>query len=189
MSYQPVFNSMPCLVELMGRTQIAGKVSEANIGGNVLLRVDVPATDFIPGFTKFYSPTAIYAITPISEDAMLKTVAGLRVQPVERWMLSEPIRQKLTAGEDDDARYEDHINAQVRAHLASDEYGSDDDSSPDDVGLFGLDEDRVDHEFPHGQGLVEYALIIALIALVVIAILTILGPTIGNVFSNIVEVL
>jgi len=40
-----------------------------------------------------------------------------------------------------------------------------------------------------GQGLVEYALILVLVAIVVIAILTILGPTIGNVFSNIVQVL
>ena len=36
-----------------------------------------------------------------------------------------------------------------------------------------------------GQGLVEYALILVLVAIVVIAILTILGPQIGNVFSQI----
>jgi pilus assembly protein Flp/PilA len=35
-----------------------------------------------------------------------------------------------------------------------------------------------------GQGLVEYAFILALIALVVIAVLLILGPVIGNVFSK-----
>lgn len=38
-----------------------------------------------------------------------------------------------------------------------------------------------------GQGLVEYALILVLVAIVVIAILTLLGPTIGNVFSNIIN--
>ncbi len=37
-----------------------------------------------------------------------------------------------------------------------------------------------------GQGLVEYALILVLVAIVVIAILTLLGPVIGNAFSNIV---
>ena len=37
-----------------------------------------------------------------------------------------------------------------------------------------------------GQGLVEYALILVLVAIVVIAILTLLGPTIGNVFSSII---
>ena len=36
-----------------------------------------------------------------------------------------------------------------------------------------------------GQGLVEYALILVLVAVVVIAVLTLLGPIIGNVFSSI----
>jgi pilus assembly protein Flp/PilA len=40
-----------------------------------------------------------------------------------------------------------------------------------------------------GQGLVEYALILVLVAIVVIAILLILGPVVGNVFSNIVFVM
>lgn len=35
-----------------------------------------------------------------------------------------------------------------------------------------------------GQGLVEYALILVLVAIVVIAVLTLLGPIIGNVFSR-----
>jgi pilus assembly protein Flp/PilA len=38
-----------------------------------------------------------------------------------------------------------------------------------------------------GQGLVEYALILVLVAVVVIIILALLGPTIGNIFSNIVR--
>lgn len=36
-----------------------------------------------------------------------------------------------------------------------------------------------------GQGLVEYALILVLVAIVVIAVLTFLGPIIGNVFSRV----
>jgi len=36
-----------------------------------------------------------------------------------------------------------------------------------------------------GQGLVEYALILVLVAIVVIAVLMLLGPIIGNVFSAI----
>jgi len=36
-----------------------------------------------------------------------------------------------------------------------------------------------------GQGLVEYALILVLVAIVVIAALTLLGPTISNIFSDI----
>jgi len=36
-----------------------------------------------------------------------------------------------------------------------------------------------------GQGLTEYALILVLVSIVAIAILALLGPTIGNIFSNI----
>ena len=38
-----------------------------------------------------------------------------------------------------------------------------------------------------GQGLVEYALILVLVAVVVIVVLALLGPAIGNVFSNILS--
>jgi pilus assembly protein Flp/PilA len=38
-----------------------------------------------------------------------------------------------------------------------------------------------------GQGLVEYALILVLVAIVVIVILALLGPTIGNIFSNLIR--
>ena len=36
-----------------------------------------------------------------------------------------------------------------------------------------------------GQGLVEYALILVLVAIVVIVVLRLLGPAIGDVFSTI----
>lgn len=39
----------------------------------------------------------------------------------------------------------------------------------------------------HGQGLVEYALVLVLVAIVVFAVLLLLGPIIGNVFSTINE--
>lgn len=41
---------------------------------------------------------------------------------------------------------------------------------------FALDE--------HGQGLFEYALILALVAIVVISTLMLLGPIVANVFST-----
>jgi pilus assembly protein Flp/PilA len=37
-----------------------------------------------------------------------------------------------------------------------------------------------------GQGLVEYALIIVLVVIIVIVILALLGPAVGNIFSNII---
>ncbi len=38
----------------------------------------------------------------------------------------------------------------------------------------------------HGQGLVEYAMVLMLVAVVVIVVLALLGPAVGNMFSNVV---
>jgi len=40
-----------------------------------------------------------------------------------------------------------------------------------------------------GQGLVEYALILVFVAIVVIVVLALLGPAIGEVFSNVIELI
>lgn len=42
------------------------------------------------------------------------------------------------------------------------------------------------HPHPKGQGLVEYALLIVLVAILVIVILALFGGAVGNIFSNIV---
>ncbi len=36
-----------------------------------------------------------------------------------------------------------------------------------------------------GQGLVEYAIILVFVALVVIAVMRLLGPRVGNIFSSV----
>ena len=41
--------------------------------------------------------------------------------------------------------------------------------------------------FTRGQGLVEYALILIFVAVVLIAILTILGPGLTNIYEKIVD--
>jgi pilus assembly protein Flp/PilA len=37
-----------------------------------------------------------------------------------------------------------------------------------------------------GQGLLEYAIILVLVAIVVLVVLVILGPAIGNMYSNVI---
>jgi pilus assembly protein Flp/PilA len=46
---------------------------------------------------------------------------------------------------------------------------------------------KYDNELMKGQGMVEYALILVLVAVIVIAALTIMGPLLANVFSTINE--
>ena len=45
----------------------------------------------------------------------------------------------------------------------------------------------IHHE--QGQGLVEYALILVMVAIIVVVILAVLGPAIGNVFSSVVNLI
>lgn len=43
------------------------------------------------------------------------------------------------------------------------------------------------YPFEEGQGLVEYALLLILVAVIVVVGLALLGPRLGNIFSNIIS--
>ena len=73
------------LVELFGHQRIAGKVTEAEIGGGKFIRVDVPAIGDAQPLTRFYSPGAIYGITPVTEETALALAAQFRVEPITPW--------------------------------------------------------------------------------------------------------
>lgn len=55
------------LVELMGHSRIAGKVTEITVFGTSMLQVDVPKTERREAYTKIYSAAAVYCITPTDE--------------------------------------------------------------------------------------------------------------------------
>lgn len=90
-----------CLVELMGHNRIVGKCTEAIVAGCPLLRVDVPAVDHNPAFTRFYGTPAIYAISPISEEIARQLIANNRNEPVSRFELPM-LAEKVTEDEDPD---------------------------------------------------------------------------------------
>ena len=48
---------------------------------------------------------------------------------------------------------------------------------------------RTGHNREDGQGLVEYAMILVLVAVAVIVVLALLGPAIGNMFSNVMSLI
>lgn len=43
------------------------------------------------------------------------------------------------------------------------------------------------HSPPRGQGLVEYALLIILVGIIMMVVMMLLGPAVGNMFSNIIS--
>ena len=103
------------VVELFGHQQIAGKVSEASIGGCSFLRVDVPeqqaiersgeylpARPAIPAYTRYFGNGAIYALNPCSEEIARASAKNLRATPPIAFTIGdiESVR-KLPARVDD----------------------------------------------------------------------------------------
>lgn len=82
--------AIPCIVELMGHQRIAGMVREETVAGSAFLRVDVPALDQEPAFSKLFSGGAVYAITPTNEATMLLAVRSFRSVPIQRYELNIP---------------------------------------------------------------------------------------------------
>jgi len=81
-----------CVVELFGHTKIAGKCTEQNIAGTNMLRVDVPATETDPPFTRFLGSSAIYSINPVDEVTAKHFAKSLSVKPVNIWDIKEIVR-------------------------------------------------------------------------------------------------
>lgn len=87
------------IVELMGRSVVAGYVSEIVVAGAAMLRVDVPAVGEQKGFSKLYGGSAIYAITPTDEETAKRAAENLRQRPVEPWIVpSAPVDRRLVDG-------------------------------------------------------------------------------------------
>ncbi|MCK5317490.1 MAG: pilus assembly protein [Anaerolineales bacterium] len=47
----------------------------------------------------------------------------------------------------------------------------------------------MNHLYQRGQGLVEYAIIIALVAIIVVIIVSLFGSAVGNMFSTVVRLI
>lgn len=91
MSETKVFDTpVWAVVELMGRQVIAGQIQEVTIAGAGMLRVDVPAVESEPGYTKFFGASSIYAITPTEENVVRCMVVAYRHTPIQLYSLPAP---------------------------------------------------------------------------------------------------
>lgn len=77
------------IVELFGHQKIAGKLTEQTIGGCNFIRVDVPAFEDSPAFTKLYTQGAIYGVTFVSEQIACAAAQSFRVAPVSVYELRD----------------------------------------------------------------------------------------------------
>lgn len=129
------------IVELMGHSRIAGKLSEVTLFGSALMRVDVPKTIRRDGFTKYYSAGAIYCITPTDEATAQAAAERFDEPPVQPYILPMPTSPALAAkvriAEDD---------------LNDDYYDPDDLNEEDEDDGYGdyPDEDEDEEDDEHG---------------------------------------
>lgn len=77
------------IVELFGHQKIAGRVTEASVGGCSFVRVDVPAVGDVPAYTRLFGNGAIYAINPVTEELARASANAYRAAPVTRFDLPE----------------------------------------------------------------------------------------------------
>ena len=86
------------IVEVFGHTKLAGFLRSVPLGSAVMLRIEVPEVTYnertgwgesattvertIPAFTKFYSPSAIFSITPTTEETARAAMKSWHVEPV-----------------------------------------------------------------------------------------------------------
>jgi hypothetical protein len=87
------------ILELFGHLKLAGKITEQPIGGDSLIRIDVPPVTVgdvtIPAFTRFFGAKAVYSLTPCTEDLAKVTAAAVKHQPVQAYDLPEEWRTRI----------------------------------------------------------------------------------------------
>jgi hypothetical protein len=91
------------ILELMGHRRLAGKLCEVAIAGAGMLRLDVPAPDG-SWVTQFYGGSAVYCITPTTEEIARAVARGARPEPVHRWELpaqAATVAAERTDGDED----------------------------------------------------------------------------------------
>jgi hypothetical protein len=83
------------IVELLGHRRIAGRVSEAEIAGAKLLRVDIPGDGSEDFATQFVGGASIYCLTPTTEEMARAAARSSRPEPVTRWELPKPAPSRV----------------------------------------------------------------------------------------------
>jgi len=81
------------ILELMGHRRLAGKVTDANIGGGAFLRIDISAKEGM--ITQYYAPGSVYCITPTTEEMARLAAAEMEPAPISKWEVKELMQRQL----------------------------------------------------------------------------------------------
>ncbi len=85
------------VVELMGHLKLAGHVTEAQIGGQSFLQIDVPKPDGEIEYTRYFGASAIYSITPVTKEVALAVAQRSNQKPAFAWDLPKQLGGAIDA--------------------------------------------------------------------------------------------
>ena len=88
------------IVELLGHNVIAGFV-QPDTDFPTLIRVDVPETNGVPKWTKLISPSAVYAINPVSEETARAKAESLGAVPISLYDVRAHIQKAMRQESED----------------------------------------------------------------------------------------
>jgi hypothetical protein len=86
---KPVLDGHWAKIELMGHMCVVGQTTEVSIAGKGMLRVDIPDKDGLTSHTRFYSPDAVYCITPVDRQIALALAIARDSRPVTLYDLKK----------------------------------------------------------------------------------------------------
>ncbi len=131
-----------CICEFMGHLRIIGLVTQEDLFGAKLLRLDIPAVETIPGHTEYFGGAAIYRMVPVSEAVAWELLLmGETARPVTPWELA---RLRDALGTTNNLRTPEAAAESSRDFEFEDEHWPQDDSeNPDDPGIPSYGDDTI----------------------------------------------
>lgn len=88
------------ILELMGHRRLAGYVSEQEIAGAGMIRIDIPGEQGL-ATTQLYSPSALYCLTPTTEEVARALATRHQPKPVQPWELPSASAESRTERAED----------------------------------------------------------------------------------------
>ena len=85
---------MWAIIEMMGHNVLAGEVTPS-LDFPGLIQINVPASDENRGFTKIVNQSAVYAITPVTEETARVKAYSLQSTPFQDYDVRQVILDKI----------------------------------------------------------------------------------------------
>jgi hypothetical protein len=99
---------MWAFIEIYGHKRLAGKVTQRNLGTEVMFQVDVPKGETEFSHSQLYSPKAIFSMTPTNEAWCRKWAAKAEeydVAPLPFIPDDKPARQLVETNSDPESEF------------------------------------------------------------------------------------